>query len=319
MTIRRAPRRKRFTVIDNGLLNDTTLSFRAIGVAVHVLSKPDHWSTDAESLARQSSAREGRDAIRTALVELEDAGYLVRYRVPTGGGRWASMSVLFETRDEAAEYELPEGAIEQRKRGETSGRLRTVPASPEPENPSPAPEPGKPASGGPASGRPVSGQPVAKGERTERCNTESNHPPFPPQGDGRLFGGEEATPAPEQKPAKGKGAPKWTAAERDALADALADVCRINLAELTKPSARTFGVQVAWLLDVAATPDEVRRRAAAWRALYQTATLTPAALVKHWASLGNVKPITAARTAPVREDRNVSAMRAAFPDVTFRR
>lgn len=82
--IRRAPRERDFTVLPNAALEDERLSYRARGVLAYILSKPDHWKTNSEQLAH--GGREGRDAIRTALGELQTAGYamLVKDRKPDG-------------------------------------------------------------------------------------------------------------------------------------------------------------------------------------------------------------------------------------------
>jgi hypothetical protein len=77
MTIIRAPRpTESFTVIRNAIIRDSRLSYRARGVLISILSRPDNWRCSSTQLAREGL--EGRDAIRTALDELEAQGYLIR-------------------------------------------------------------------------------------------------------------------------------------------------------------------------------------------------------------------------------------------------
>src|SRR5262249_52769227 len=97
MSIVRAPRPERYTVLGNQVINDDQLSYRALGVLTFLLSKPDDWRTDSETLARPGK-REGRDAIRSALRELERAGYLRRTRrQEPRTGRWVTESHVYDT------------------------------------------------------------------------------------------------------------------------------------------------------------------------------------------------------------------------------
>ena len=75
-TITRAGSRDRFTVVHNRTIEDDRLSFRALGLLVFVLSKPDNWKTHVNHLATTHS--EGREAVRSALTELETCGYVER-------------------------------------------------------------------------------------------------------------------------------------------------------------------------------------------------------------------------------------------------
>ncbi len=85
--IRRTPRPDtNWTVIRNEVINDDRLSFKATGVLVYILSKPDHWQTSTAHLA--TVKKEGLDAIRTAMTELERAGYVKRRRYQDTLGRW---------------------------------------------------------------------------------------------------------------------------------------------------------------------------------------------------------------------------------------
>ena len=82
-TIHRKTQTDSFTVIPNALLHDASLSFRARGLLVMMLSMPDDWRTYQTWLEQQG--HEGREAIRAAVRELETAGYLRRERVMQNG------------------------------------------------------------------------------------------------------------------------------------------------------------------------------------------------------------------------------------------
>ncbi|MCB8911075.1 replication protein [Rhodococcus rhodochrous] len=94
--IRRGPRQAdQFTILQNAVLNDERLSFRARGILVFLLSKPADWRTRSESIAAMSP-REGREAIRTAMRELEQYGYLVREKYQDERGRWHTIQTIYE-------------------------------------------------------------------------------------------------------------------------------------------------------------------------------------------------------------------------------
>lgn len=72
----RAPRREKFTIIPNAILQRSDLTRRAKGLLCELLSRPDGWTTSAQRLA--DTGPEGRDAMRTALAELQSVGYVIR-------------------------------------------------------------------------------------------------------------------------------------------------------------------------------------------------------------------------------------------------
>lgn len=98
MTIVRSPRPESgWTVLSNDVIRDSALSYRARGVLASILSRPDNWRTTAEALTREG--REGREAIRTALTELESAGYLRRERVRHADGTIRTVTTVYDRPD----------------------------------------------------------------------------------------------------------------------------------------------------------------------------------------------------------------------------
>jgi hypothetical protein len=106
MQITRAVRRSNFTVVSNEIIESTTISWRAASILIYLLSRPDGWRTSAERLAAMRK-KEGRDAIRTALRELETAGYIVRSRVQGEGGKWSTEMKVFDEPQAPTQEELP--------------------------------------------------------------------------------------------------------------------------------------------------------------------------------------------------------------------
>lgn len=94
MIVRSERKKGNFTVIANEVLRDQRLSYRARGLLVCILSRPDNWRTSADSLAREG--KEGRAAVLTALSELEKAGYLIRTRKQDKHGHWQTISTVFD-------------------------------------------------------------------------------------------------------------------------------------------------------------------------------------------------------------------------------
>ncbi|SFM73066.1 hypothetical protein SAMN04487980_1004379 [Streptomyces sp. cf124] len=85
---------ERYTVVGNHLAQHPSLSATAIGLGVHIQSLPDGASVTIKALTLRF--REGEMTIGKALRELENAGYLVRRRVPLGGGRIATRTFFLD-------------------------------------------------------------------------------------------------------------------------------------------------------------------------------------------------------------------------------
>lgn len=79
MPVFRVERTKNFTVMSNHHLRDKTISLKAKGLLSQMLSLPDDWDYTLRGLAAIN--KESIDAVRTAIHELETAGYVVRSRI----------------------------------------------------------------------------------------------------------------------------------------------------------------------------------------------------------------------------------------------
>jgi hypothetical protein len=100
MSITRIRIRKRenpYVQIDKTILNDKRISFRAKGLHAYLLSKPDSWVVHISQLEKESP-REGRDAIASALKELEIAEYITRHKIRNDRGQLIGWETeVFET------------------------------------------------------------------------------------------------------------------------------------------------------------------------------------------------------------------------------
>lgn len=95
MGVIRVEHTKDYTTMSNHHLRNPALSLRAMGLMSKMLALPDDWDYTVAGLA--SICREGRDAVRKALQELEAAGYLVRSQTREAGTFSSNDYTLFET------------------------------------------------------------------------------------------------------------------------------------------------------------------------------------------------------------------------------
>lgn len=95
MGVIRVEHNANYTTMANYHLRDERLSLRAIGLMSKMLSLPEDWDYTVKGLC--AIVKEGREAVRKALMELEAAGYLVREQGRSAGGNFASNDyTLFE-------------------------------------------------------------------------------------------------------------------------------------------------------------------------------------------------------------------------------
>lgn len=83
MAVLRKEKRGNYTVIDNAIFKDSSLSMKAIGLLCVMLSLPDWWNYSIAGLV--GIVNDGESAVRSALKELEEAGYFRREKVRENG------------------------------------------------------------------------------------------------------------------------------------------------------------------------------------------------------------------------------------------
>ena len=103
MAVFRVERNKGYTVMSNHHLRNKDLSLKAKGLLSQMLSLPENWDYTLKGLSLIN--RESIDAIRTAVWELEKAGYITRQQNRDGKGKMADMIYTI--------YEQPQPRLEQ--------------------------------------------------------------------------------------------------------------------------------------------------------------------------------------------------------------
>lgn len=164
----RLERKCGFTVLPTAMLRDPRLSLKTKGLFSVMISLPEGWTYSVSGLAVINNV--GRDAIRSALKEMEAAGYLTRERA-------------------------------HGERGKFAGNVYTI----REESSKPLPLPGNPAMGAPSSGFPAAGDPPSDNPTQSNIDQSSKDqviPPKAPQG-----GRADADGKPKRRSAK--SVPDW--------------------------------------------------------------------------------------------------------------
>lgn len=80
---------ERFTIIGNSLVQDSRLTLKAKGMAALIFSLGDGWEISIDRLMEYTT--DGRAAVRAAIMELEETGYLTRERCRKDDGTLGEM------------------------------------------------------------------------------------------------------------------------------------------------------------------------------------------------------------------------------------
>jgi len=171
MAVFRVERTGDYTVMSNFHLKDKRLSLKAKGLLSQMLSLPDDWDYTLSGLSYIN--RESKDAIRSAVNELETAGYIRRRQTTDASGKFA-----------ANEYTIFERPIEgepmlDKPLSENPITVNPSAVNPLPENPT---------------------QLNTKKSNTQKSNTDlsSTHSFFLPAADGMTDGFEKKAEIREQ-------------------------------------------------------------------------------------------------------------------------
>lgn len=75
-------KKENFTTIHNNLILDESISWKAKGILIYMLSKPVGWKYKSSEIAKNST--DGRDSVRNGLKELVENGYISRQKNSDG-------------------------------------------------------------------------------------------------------------------------------------------------------------------------------------------------------------------------------------------
>ena len=78
--------KNRYGIAPNEILNNENISLKAKGLYTYLQSKPDGWKFSIQRISIQT--KDGKSAIRGAIKELENLGYLKRIPLKDDDGRW---------------------------------------------------------------------------------------------------------------------------------------------------------------------------------------------------------------------------------------
>ena len=165
MAVFRVERTRDYTVMSNCHLRDKRLSLKAKGLLSQMLSLPEDWDYTLSGLS--SINRESKDAIRSAVNELERAGYIRRHQTTDAQGKFSGNEYII--------YERPVEA------GNAEVESQKQPLSGEPLSEKPSSE--NPTTENPVTGKPLPENPTklnTKELRKEKSNTDrENNDSFP--------------------------------------------------------------------------------------------------------------------------------------------
>ena len=138
MAVFRVEKTRNYTVMSNYHLRDKSLSLKAKGLLSLMLSLPEEWDYTTKGLAY--ICKDGVDSIRTAVRELEGAGYIVRTRERHTDGTLGGIEYTILEQPREPEAPKRENPVQAENAGDAPKRafpeqVKPVLGKPEQENP----------------------------------------------------------------------------------------------------------------------------------------------------------------------------------------
>ena len=115
----RTIKNKNYTVMSNHHLQNPNLSLKAMGLMSKILSLPEDWNYSVKGLA--AYCKDGYESVRTALLELEAEGYLIRRTIRGERGKIAGTEYIFR---ETPDMEVPETEGDMLDQTATAGKVK---------------------------------------------------------------------------------------------------------------------------------------------------------------------------------------------------
>jgi hypothetical protein len=103
----------RFVQIRNEWARDRRIGLKEKGLLTYLHSHADGYELSLSQIVRDST--DGKDAVRTGLTRLEEAGYLTQVRERGEGGRWGEVDYVLADPFDAAGHLLPQHQRETRQ------------------------------------------------------------------------------------------------------------------------------------------------------------------------------------------------------------
>ncbi len=96
MSIKRSYRKSGVTIIPTSTMDDTSLSYKALGLLCYLISRPDGWNVTYKGLMK-STDRQGRDGERSVLSGLKElrlAGYYKHDTERDKQGKYVHITII---------------------------------------------------------------------------------------------------------------------------------------------------------------------------------------------------------------------------------